>query len=234
VILRISEVKDLGESDRFKFYEHTKTFITAPPEVLQVNEKYLREHAALNVVGVIHTTNHKAGGLYLPADDRRHYVAWSPRIKTDFPDGYWNQLHGWYKAGGSGHVAAYLTALDLSDFDPMAPPPRTEAFYEIVSAHRSPESNELADALDKQHNPDATTLRKTIPAASESLQEWLEDRRNRRVIPYQFEEVGYVPVRNPSAKDGQWVIGGRRETVYARADLSLHDRTAAAAALSRS
>ena len=28
--------------------------------------------------GVIMTTNHKAGGLYLPPDDRRHYVAWFP------------------------------------------------------------------------------------------------------------------------------------------------------------
>ncbi len=228
VILRISEARDLGESDRFKFNEHTKGIITSPPEVHRVNEKYVKEYYVLNVVGVVFTTNHKTGGLYLSPHDRRHYVAWSPRVKTDFPDSYWNQLHSWYAASGSGHVAAYLVALDLGDFDPMAPPPQTEAWFEIVSAHRTPESNELADALDKQSNPDATTLRKTSAVANESLQEWLGDRRNRRAIPHRFEEVGYVTVRNPYARDGQWVVGGRRETIYARAELSLRDRTAAA------
>ena len=30
-----------------------------------------------NVCGVIITTNYKTNGIYLPAEDRRHYVAWS-------------------------------------------------------------------------------------------------------------------------------------------------------------
>jgi hypothetical protein len=35
VILRISEAKDLSESDRFKFHEHMKTYTAAPPDVLR-------------------------------------------------------------------------------------------------------------------------------------------------------------------------------------------------------
>jgi len=38
----------------------------------------------LNVCGVVITTNHKTDGIYLPADDRRHYVAWSDLAKEDF------------------------------------------------------------------------------------------------------------------------------------------------------
>jgi hypothetical protein len=49
-----------------------------------VDEKNLREHSVFNVCGVIVTTNHKADGIYLPADDRRHFVAWSPLVKEDF------------------------------------------------------------------------------------------------------------------------------------------------------
>jgi hypothetical protein len=75
VIMRINEARDLGEFDRFKFYDHTKAYIAAPPDVLRVDEKYLREHAVFNVCGVIITTNHKTDGIYLPRDDRRHYVA---------------------------------------------------------------------------------------------------------------------------------------------------------------
>jgi hypothetical protein len=46
VILRISEARDLGETDRFAFYEHLKTLTAAPPDVLRVDEKHLREHVA--------------------------------------------------------------------------------------------------------------------------------------------------------------------------------------------
>jgi hypothetical protein len=54
-----------------------KIYTASPPDVLRVNEKFLREHYVLNCTGVIITTNHRLDGMYLPADDRRHYVAWS-------------------------------------------------------------------------------------------------------------------------------------------------------------
>ena len=44
VILRVSEARDLGDVDRFTFYDHTKVYTAAPPDVLRVDEKYLREH----------------------------------------------------------------------------------------------------------------------------------------------------------------------------------------------
>jgi Family of unknown function (DUF5906) len=83
VILRVSEARDLGDTDRFGFYEHMKAYTAAPPDVLRVDEKHMREHAVLNVCGVIITTNNK-DSLHLPSDDRRHFVAWSPRKKDDF------------------------------------------------------------------------------------------------------------------------------------------------------
>ena len=39
VILRMNEARDLGEFDRYSFYEHTKAYIAAPPDVLRVDEK---------------------------------------------------------------------------------------------------------------------------------------------------------------------------------------------------
>ena len=135
IILRINEARDLGEANRFDFYDHTKIYAAAPPDVLRVNEKYLREHYVFNVLGLILTTNHKTDGIYLPAEDRRHYVAWSTRTKEDFSQQYWKELWGWYYTGGFEHVAAYLTELDLSAFDPKAPPPKTAAFWDIVNAN---------------------------------------------------------------------------------------------------
>ena len=85
VVLRISEAKDMGEADRFEFYAHMKSMMAAPPDVLRVDEKNLREYSVFNVCGVVMTTNHKTDGVYLPADDRRHYVAWSEAKKEDSP-----------------------------------------------------------------------------------------------------------------------------------------------------
>ena len=86
--------------------------------MLRVDEKNLREYYVFNVLGFIITTNHKTDGIYLPADDRRHYVAWSNHTKEDFSPRYWQELWGWYYTGGFEHVAAYLTELDISDFRP--------------------------------------------------------------------------------------------------------------------
>ena len=109
----------------------------------------------MNVCGVIITSNHKTDGIYLPADDRRHYVAWSALTREDFTADYWQELYRWYAGGGHGHVAAYLAALDLTEFDPKAPPPKTPAFWDIVDANRAPEDAELADVLEtlKKRNP---------------------------------------------------------------------------------
>ncbi|MGQ0531026.1 MAG: primase-helicase family protein, partial [Panacagrimonas sp.] len=129
VIVRVSEARDLGDVNRFAFYDHSKSYITAPPEVIRVDEKHLREHYVANVMGVIITTNHATDGLYLPSDDRRHFVAWSPCSRDDFDAGYWQRLYKWFAAGGTGHVIDYLRKLSLEDFDAMAPPRKTSAFW---------------------------------------------------------------------------------------------------------
>ena len=95
VIMRINEAHDLGDSERFnrfKLYERTKIYAASPPEVLRCNEKFLPSYYVPNVLGLVITTNHKNDGVYLPGDDRRHYVAWSPVKKEDFPAGLLRRL----------------------------------------------------------------------------------------------------------------------------------------------
>ena len=139
--------------------------------------------------------------------------------KTLLPD-YWAGSWRWYDTGGDRHVAAYLASIDLSAFDPKAPPPKTEAFWAIVDASRAPEDAELADVLDILGNPDAVTLVKVQATATGGFQDWLCDRRNRRQIPHRFEQCGYVPVRNDARRDRLWVINGRRQVVYGQGRLA--------------
>jgi hypothetical protein len=60
VILRVSEARDQGEFDRYKFADHMKTIIAALPDVQ-------------NCCFVIYTTNHRTDALYVTINDRRHY-----------------------------------------------------------------------------------------------------------------------------------------------------------------
>jgi hypothetical protein len=249
VILRISEIRDLGDgggNSRFDFYERMKTLTASPPEVLRCDEKHLREYPVFNVCGVIITTNYKSSGIYLPENDRRHFVAWSNVKKEAFPENYWTDFWQWYtEENGFGHVTAYLNELDISGFNPFAPPPKTAAFWAIVDANRSPEDSELADALDQLGEPNgydangdpkiampkAVTIDMIAARAHEGTREWLKDRKNRRIIPHRLENCGYEPVRNDSAADGLWKIHGKRQAVYALRDLSTSEKLAAAKAL---
>ena len=237
VILRVSEARDLGEMDRFAFYDHMKVYTAAPPDVLRCDEKNLREYAVMNCCGVIITTNHKADGIYLPADDRRHFVAWSDADRADFDANYWNRIYGWYAAGGKEHVAAYLRTLDISGFDPKAPPPKTEAFWHIVNAARPSEEAELTDLIEAMGSPAAFTLAQLTEAAKRAddheTYDWLRERKNRRAIPHRLEQIGYEPIRNDTAKDGLWKRNGKRQVVYARRDWTLRDRMKAAQKLCR-
>jgi Bifunctional DNA primase/polymerase, N-terminal/Primase C terminal 2 (PriCT-2) len=231
VILRINEARDLGDFDRYALYDHLKIYAAAPPDVLRCDEKNLREHAVLNVTAPIITSNHR-DGFYLPPDDRRYFVDWTEARQTDFEQDYWNKIWYYYEHGGFGHVAAYLLSVDLSDFDPKAPPRKTAAFWIVADAGRSPEDAELADVIDALGRPDALTIGEiTKECGDGSFLEWLEDRKNRRAIPHRLKRCGYVPVRNDDADDGLWSINGKRQVIYVAQALPVQMRFIAAHAL---
>jgi len=230
VILRISEARDL-EVNRYQFYDSTKIYMASPPDVLRCDEKNLREHYVTNCCGVIITTNYKTDGIYLPANDRRHYVAWSDVESGGFDDEYWNHMWRWYHMGGFGHVAAYLSSIDISAYNPKAPPPKTPAFWDIVDANQAPEDSELRQIMEELGNLPAVTNDMVAFKADDTFRAWLKDRKNRRAIPHRFEQCGYSPMRNDVSEDGRWRIAGRRLVVYARIDLSMRERLAAASAL---
>lgn len=241
VVLRLNEARDLGDFDRFRFYDHMKSIIAAPPDVLRVNEKHIREYYIPNLCGVVITTNHKTDGIFLPEDDRRHFVAWSPRKRADFTDAYWRDLWHYYDCeAGDADVAAYLAQINLVDFNPKASPPQTAAFWDIVSAGRQPEDAEMADALDRLNNPDVVTLAQIIDSAKDSHSEpsdfglWLKDRANRRRVPHRLETCGYVAVRNPTAADGLWKVNARRQTIYALNSLNRDEQLKGAETLTSS
>jgi hypothetical protein len=145
----------------------------------------LPEHPVFNICSVIITTNH-IDGLYVTADDRRHFIAWTELTKEDFSQSYWDELWGWYYRGGFENVAAYLSERDLSRFNAKAPPPKTEAWGRAVNAGRNPEDADFADALDRLERPDAVTLSMIKEKAYDAFDDWLNDPRKpaRQLAPF--------------------------------------------------
>ena len=233
VILRINEARDLGEINRYAFYEHCKPLIAAPPEVLRCDEKNIHEYSVPNVTGVIITSNYLTDGCFLPPDDRRHYVAWSPLAAGSLTSEYFEKLYRWFEKEGNRHVAAYLTNFDLTGFNPKAPPKKTEAFWTIVDANQGAEEGGLADALDRMRSsdkkpPDVFTLERLAAVADAPLAVWINDPKNRRIVPKLLEKIAYLRVANPTADDGRWKINNKRQTVYGHRDLSPNARIDAA------
>jgi hypothetical protein len=96
--------------------------------------------------GVVFPGNYRLDGIYLPEDDRPHYVAWCAclrkiSLRTTGIQGMapcrWHQ-----QRRGLPRHAGYL------GFDHKAPPPSTQAFWDIVPHNRPPEEAELADSID--------------------------------------------------------------------------------------
>lgn len=243
-VLRISEARDLGDSDRFAFYDHCKSFIASPPSTLRIDEKHRAEYYLINTTAVVVTTNHR-DGIYLPEDDRRHFCCWSEKTKEEFSEDYFNRLWRFIGHGGREAVAQFLATRDLSSFNPKKPPPKTEAFHQTVNTNRSSVDAELADALDAAGSigedgepirPDVVTIAKlvaTVDTSNASFSEFLRDRRNAKVVNHRLEACGYTVVRNPDAADGLWRINGRRQAVYGRVDRSPQERLDAAKGVGR-
>ena len=232
VILRVSEAREVGQNDRFAFYDLTKTLMAAPPNTLRIDEKNIREYHITNVVGIIITTNNK-NALHIPPDDRRHYVAWSDKTAADFEPEHWDGLYYWYEHGGYEIIANYLAEYDLTEFNPKAPPAKTQAWREIVASSVTPENGMLMDAIESLQTPNAVTidqLRSCAESGSQLL-EWLNDRKTRNQIGYQLEKCGYTKVVNEANTLGLYKIQKKYMAVYAKIDLTHRERTAAASAL---
>lgn len=237
VILRINEVHDLGGESRYGFYDATKDVITNPPEAHRINTKHVPQYAAVNVCGVIMTSNH-LDALYLAPDDRRHFVCVSTRSQEDFTPGYWDDINAWFESGGNEAIAHYLANLDLSAFNAKAPPPKTAAWHMVVAAGVAPESGDLADVIESMGQPEALTLAmlKARTPGDSQLRLMFEDAKLRRAIPKRLAECGYVALSNPDARDsgGRWRMSGGKTTIYARQAMPEPDRLAAARLLSSS
>ncbi|MGF6738364.1 primase-helicase family protein [Paraburkholderia atlantica] len=232
VVCLVSEARDQGvEMDRYRFFDATKKLFAAPPDSLMVNIKHVPQFMVPNCCNYIVTTNYRNDGLYLPPDDRRHYVAMSDRRSGTLGADYFNALYEWYDSKGFANVFAFLSEFDLSGFDPKATPFKTSAFWQMVRTATSGGDADIAEVLEMIGNPEAISLEIIRDRAQregfDDLHAKLSDPTKGRSVPHLMERAGYLPA-DSGAKDGKFVINGRRRVIYALRSLSEGARADAA------
>jgi hypothetical protein len=201
VLLRINEVVDLHDISRFKFYEATKTLIAGNPEYIAVNPKYGVKFHVRNCCGVVMTTNYGSTGMYLTADDRRHFAVETIELwgEPEQREDYFKRFYAWlFEGDGFAHAAAFLHSVDLATFNPNAPPPKTNTFRKIAASSASGDGW-LIDALESLDRP--TMVR--ADRLREALNDALSKNEIARSIGPAMARQGYEIFPNAQRSDGR-------------------------------
>ena len=144
-VMEIAELRQAEAKDRRALENHLKPIIAAPPEYLMVNRKGLHPYYALNRVFVVAFSNERVA-ITIPSEDRRWFVVWAEASKL--PEAQAVSLWNWYQhRGGFEAVAHYLHTRDVSDWNPSAPPPMTEAKAIMVEHGMSTAESFLVDLM---------------------------------------------------------------------------------------
>jgi hypothetical protein len=143
-LLIISELDTIGH--RSSTYDYLKPLLAAPPTMLNVNVKGMKQIEIDNVVQVIAFSN-KEVPIAIEDNDRRLLVydiqhkpagRWTPEKFSDY--------YAWLRAGGAKRVFAWLLKRDVSAFDASAPAPNTEA-KQVMAEGASPVLSQFADMI---------------------------------------------------------------------------------------
>ena len=249
LVLVIEEARDLGNS-RYKLNNRLKPIIATTSTGLYVNEKGIPQYSIPNHIFVCITTNYPDNGLYVNEGSRRYFVSTSKVPSNDksiTPD-YFARLHGWLSADGFRHVAAFLRARDLSQFNPKAQPPMNHGTRQMIVGGLHPDVAKMEDLLDAMAGeaddgaivrPKAITIdmlkeyaTKLTETGGDFYATLAEGRYPKNELSYRLGDCGYKPALHPTADRGHWKVNGKRTTIYALSNLPEEQRLREARALS--
>jgi hypothetical protein len=180
-------------------YNELKILSATPPDTLPLNQKYMKQRYVMNVMRVVITTNSRLS-MYIPREDRRIFLMHStlPRKwhEIDGRPDYFKRLFNWMDNGGVAHIAAWLKARDISNFDPKAEAPRTKA-WNTVSTSWTDGDNPIANCVEVLEKPNiifnTEMLMEHMPTfdGKEEIRQAISNRK----AAHRFEELGYVAVK---------------------------------------
>jgi hypothetical protein len=224
--LRLNEIEAVidtrGRATYVVMYDHLKIYFAAPPEMLPINRKGLAVLHVPNVLLLIITSNNVETVLNLIPEDQRAYVLSTNLRRDQMPADYHTKFHAWMDAGGSEAVIHYLMSLDVSDFDPSAPPPMTDAKRQAIQFAADPLEGVMADLLDAMGRPVVVDVAELARQAAVHRITFDDLPINAPKFRMRFSgwlrAAGYVRVTNPATTTGHFIVKGKRTAVFVRED----------------
>ncbi len=126
--------EEITGGDKRGIADRLKSLVTR--ETVRINIKYVAKYAIRDCINYYFTSNHP-DAFYLDRHDRRffiHEVGGTP-LRHDF---YTRRYDPWYKsASGMSALFHHLLTLDLTGFEPYAPPPMTTSKAEMIDQSQS-------------------------------------------------------------------------------------------------
>ncbi len=198
-------------------YNILKPMIVAPPDTLPLNDKYSKLRHIINRLRVFITTNDWMS-MYIPPEDRRMFIMHShlPQKwhEAEKRPKYFNDLFAWFEGGGINHVAAWLSARDLSAFDPKAQVQRTAGWGAVAASWGEPE-DAVAWVIDKLGNPGAVLGQELVNPQFDHHEEVANMLKSPRKIAHRMNRAGYVNVPAPAGED-RWTFRKDGKTLRSR------------------
>lgn len=144
-LLVVLEELNLGSG--IAAYNKMKDLISEP--TVAVNEKFLRQKEISNTANFVLLSNLDIP-LLIEQNDRRFFVIDSPAENREAD--YWTSFHSWWR-GNIEVVKWHFDNIDLSEFQPFAPPPMTEAKKRLIRQSEAPLVQELRAMVENAQWP---------------------------------------------------------------------------------
>ena len=127
---------------------------------------------------------------------------------------HFDQLFGWFEAGGDAAVARWLTERDIAHFSPKAQPPRTAGWEAVANTWSEPE-DAFDAALTAMGRPDVFFgLELAETHAFDGAEDIAGLLKSPRKCGFRLQRAGYVALACPGAD--RWSFAGPARRVQAR------------------
>jgi hypothetical protein len=113
---------EITGSDRRADADVLKRLITQ--QRVRVNKKFVPTYEVPDCCNFLFTSNHP-DAFFLEDDDRRHFI--HEVTAGPLPDVFYAEYGIWLDSGGSSYLFDWLLSRDISEFNPAARAPRTQA-----------------------------------------------------------------------------------------------------------
>lgn len=214
VLLVINEVRPHNEEHRASgFYNRIKPLLAAPPEFLAMEMKHAHVTYVKNCCRVVLTTNDHLT-MHIPPEDRRLFVMHSQLAREWAPEGYFDRLWRWFRAGGLAAAIGWLAERDVSAFAAEAPPPMTWGKEQIIASTAHTRTNPISEAFAEwvgEGDAPAVWFPFDLLESAFDGAEALAGALRAKSLHYRVADLGYRVMQPPAGTtEWAWKAGGAR------------------------